>query len=136
MKRIVFADAVYWIALAHTKDQWHARSVSAGQSLQGVEIVTTDEVLTEFLTFFSEHGRLLRTAAIRYVEGVLNDPNITVLPQTHQTFLLGVTFYKARPDKEYSLTDCVSMVAMRQEGIADVLSHDAHFSQEGFTLLL
>ncbi|MFI5386712.1 MAG: nucleic acid-binding protein, partial [Fimbriimonadales bacterium] len=44
--------------------------------------------------------------------------------------------YKARPDKEYSLADCISMEAMRQEGITEILTHDNHFTQEGFTKLL
>jgi predicted nucleic acid-binding protein len=34
------------------------------------------------------------------------------------------------------LTDCISMETMRQEGITEILTHDAHFAQEGFTLLL
>jgi uncharacterized protein len=42
---------------------------------------------------------------------------------------------EARPDKEYSLTDCISMVTMRQEGITEILTHDNHFTQEGLTIL-
>ncbi len=38
--------------------------------------------------------------------------------------------------KEYSLTDCVSMEVMWREGITDILTHDSHLSQEGFTILL
>ncbi len=30
----------------------------------------------------------------------------------------------------------ISMEAMRQEGITDILTHDNHFTQEGFTELL
>ena len=47
-----------------------------------------------------------------------------------------MALYKARPDKQYSLTDCVSMEAMRQAGIAEVLTRDGHFTQEGFVVLL
>jgi len=28
------------------------------------------------------------------------------------------------------------MEAMRQEGISEILTHDGHFTQEGFTILL
>ncbi len=41
-----------------------------------------------------------------------------------------------RPDKGYSLTDCMSMIACRDLGITDVLTHDRHFAQEGFAVLL
>ena len=43
--------------------------------------------------------------------------------------------YKARPDKGYSLTDCISMNTMRAEGMAEVLTNDVHFRQEGFRAL-
>ena len=68
--------------------------------------------------------------------GFLKDPALIVVPQSRQTFLAGLTLYEARKDKEYGLTDCVSMVTMRREGITEVLTHDDHFAQEGFTKLL
>ena len=70
------------------------------------------------------------------MEDALADPLVIVRPQTHQSFLDGFALYKARPDKEYSLTDCISMEAMRAEGITEILTHDSHFTQEGFTILL
>jgi uncharacterized protein len=73
---------------------------------------------------------------LRPVRDLLNDPTVTVIPQSRQTFLAGLALYEARPDKEYSLADCISMAAMRQEGITEVLTHDDHFTQEGFTRLL
>lgn len=36
----------------------------------------------------------------------------------------------------YSHTDCLSMLIKRERGITDVLTHDAHFTQEGFHILL
>lgn len=134
--RRVFADAVYWVALAHVRDQWHSQAVAVSRSLRGVEIVTTEEVLSEFLAHFSGYGPMLRQAATRYAEGVLIDSGVVVHQQSHQSFLDGMALYKARPDKEYSLTDCISMNAMRREGLTEALTHDAHFAQEGFVILL
>ena len=56
--------------------------------------------------------------------------------QNHEAFMAGLTIYKARPDKGYSVTDCISMHAMRERGVSDILTHDEHFRQEGFTVLL
>ena len=78
----------------------------------------------------------MRQVATHFVENVLNDPDVAVRPQSHQTFLEGLALYKARPDKGYSLTDSVSMEAMRQAGISEVLTHDGYFTQEGFIILL
>jgi len=64
-----------------------------------------------------------------------NDPDIHIVPQTRTGFLDASTLYNARPDKGYSLTDCISMQTMRREGITEVLTNDRHFEQEGFRAL-
>ena len=78
----------------------------------------------------------MREGAARYAGRVLSNPGIIVRPQTHQSFLDGFALYQARPDKAYSLTDCIAMEAMRQESITEILTHDNHFTQEGFIALL
>jgi len=47
-----------------------------------------------------------------------------------------VELYAERPDKGWSLTDCISFVVMRQQGITQALTGDHHFEQAGFTALL
>jgi predicted nucleic acid-binding protein len=55
--------------------------------------------------------------------------------KSRELFLAGLDLYRARPDKGYSLTDCMSMLIMRREGLAEILTHDRHFEQEGFRAL-
>jgi predicted nucleic acid-binding protein len=69
------------------------------------------------------------------VRRLLASPDVTVIPQTREIFLAGLTLYEARPDKAYSLTDCMSMHVLRREGLTDVLTNDRHFTQEGFHIL-
>ena len=95
-------------------------------------VVTTEEVLTEFLTFFGGKGPFLRRKAVAVVRSILRDKTIEVLPQTHETFQAGFALYAARPDKGYSLPDCTSMETMRRKALTEVLSNDRHFEQEGF----
>lgn len=40
------------------------------------------------------------------------------------------------PDKQHGLVDCISMNAMSQRDIQEILTNDRHFSQEGFVRLL
>ena len=134
--RRIFVDTLYWVAVTNRKDQWHQAAMKASRNLAGCHLVTTDEVLTEFLTAFCEAGPMLRQRAALAVRDLYNDRTVTVHQQTRQTFLAGLDLYEARPDKEYSLTDCISMEAMRREGITEVLTHDGHFTQEGFIRLL
>jgi predicted nucleic acid-binding protein len=131
----VFADTFYWYGLANRQDQWHSRTLEARRSLGKRPIVTTDEVLTEFLAAMSGDS-FLRLAAKLLVNAHFTDPAITVLPQSRETFLAGYELYKNRPGKSYSLTDCISMNACRAEGIVEVLPNDQHFTQEGFIILI
>ena len=134
--RSIFADTLYWIAITHRKDQWHQAAMAISLTLAGCRLVTTDEVLTEVLNAFAEAGHMLRREAVDLVRDLHADPAVTVHPSSRRAFLSGLALYQARPDKGYSLTDCISMEAMRAEGISEILTHDNHFTQEGFTILL
>ena len=59
-----------------------------------------------------------------------------MLPQSHASFQVGLALYERRPDKKYSLADCITMNVMKREGIKEILTNDHHFVQEGFVRLL
>ncbi len=132
----VFADTLYWIATINPHDQWHERALAVSRTLAGVRILTTDEVLIETLNFFAERGEALRHSAILITRAILRNTNVEVVTGSRETFLSGMALYEARPDKGYSLTDCISMSLMHERGISQALTHDHHFEQEGFTTLL
>lgn len=131
----VFADTVYWVALIHPNDEWRGPALAATALLQDSLLITTDSILVEVLNFFAEHGDEARLRAVSAIEELLMNAHTEVVPQTHENFLAGLELYKARADKGYSLTDCISMTAMRERHITEVLTHDHHFTQEGFTPL-
>ena len=58
------------------------------------------------------------------------------MPCTDQLLQEGIDFFDQRPDKEWSLTDCISFVVMHKEGITEALTGDKHFEQAGFVALL
>lgn len=126
----VFADTFYWIALTTPLDAAHER---AGKFVD--DVVTTQEVLIEYLNFFSSGPEHLRRNAAKSMRAILRDPTVRVIPQSNRSFHMGLELFHARPDKGYSLTDCISMQVMRQEGLTAVLTHDRHFEQEGFRAL-
>jgi predicted nucleic acid-binding protein len=64
------------------------------------------------------------------------DADTTVIPASQELFDKGVELYDARPDKQWSLTDCISFVLMEQRGITEALTADRHFEQAGFVALL
>ncbi len=65
-----------------------------------------------------------------------SDPTVTIIPSSTELFAAGVELYATRPDKEWSLTDCISFVVMEREGLTDALTGDRHFEQAGFKVLL
>lgn len=134
--RRFFADTFYWIALLLRSDAWHERVTAFNHTLQRDDtLFTTDAVILEFLAAFSSAGSYMRQQAVARVEGMLSNPYIHVVEVTRPQLLDGLALYKDRPDKEYSLTDCISMRVMRREGLTDALTNDHHFTQEGFRIL-
>jgi predicted nucleic acid-binding protein len=70
------------------------------------------------------------------VELLRSDPSITVLPATPELLSHGLNLFYDRPDKDWSLVDCISFVVMKERGITDALTGDKHFQQAGFNALL
>jgi predicted nucleic acid-binding protein len=133
---MVFADTLYWAAVTLPKDEWKEPAKRARDSIGNARLLTTDEVLSEFLTLLRKGGEHIRQQAVRMVRAILADPNVTVLPQSHASFLRGLDLYEHRLDKEYSLTDCISMNAMREKAVTKILANDHHFAQDGFDVLI
>src|ERR1700722_14938016 len=103
----LFADTFYWIALADSTDSAHRRALALTGERATSQIVTTDEVLAEYLNFFSTGPEPFRRQAAEGVEGLLASLVVRVIPQSRESFRAGLQLYRARPDKEYSLIDCI-----------------------------
>ncbi|MGD9630481.1 MAG: type II toxin-antitoxin system VapC family toxin [Pyrinomonadaceae bacterium] len=136
MNNRVFADTLYWVAILNPRDQWHEAAVEMRRMLEGIQLVTTESVLAELLNFFAESGPDPRNAAALMVESIIEDGEVDFIPNERDTFRKALSLYSARQDKGYSLIDCISMLAMKERGLSEVLTHDNHFEQEGFVVLL
>ena len=66
------------------------------------------------------------------VDLVRRSPLFRFVEATPETFERGVALHRQRPDKVWSLTDCISFVVMQDEA----LTGDRHFEQAGCTALL
>lgn len=130
-----FADTWYFIALISPRDHDYRRALSLERMTSGLPLLTHDAVLTEFLTFFAEEGRVARERAVAMALQALRHESFQVLPADRPLFLAALDRYATRPDKGYSLVDCMSMAVMQQRGITHVLTNDHHFRQEGFVVV-
>jgi predicted nucleic acid-binding protein len=132
----VFVDTLYWLAIVRPRDPWQTSAKNAKSSIGNSFMVSTDEVLTEFLNALSAGGEHMRKQAVLMVKKILDNPNVKVIPQSRDSFLKGIELYEQCADKGYSLTDCISMNVIAKESINEVLTNDKHFEQEGYVVLI
>ena len=129
----VFADTFYFLALLDSQEQSHARSVEASRNPE-FSFITTEWILTEFGDAYCHpHDR---ADFISFYRSIINHPRFKIIAADTQLFGRGVRLFEQRPDKEWSLTDCLSFVVMQERDLAQALTGDKHFEQAGFIALL
>jgi len=134
--KIIFVDTHYLIAIINRLDQWHQSAISAVGKLSKAKLVVTESVLVETLNYFAEFRPEAKQHAAETIESFSANVNVEVIEQTSELFRKGMKLYISRLDKDYSLTDCISMNVCHKLGITEILTHDHHFEQEGFKVLL
>ena len=127
-----FADTFYYLALINPHDATHDRAVALSQELRGGQ-VTTAWVLTELADALAASQRASFLALLKRLR---KQPHVTIVPAGQELFEQGVDLYERRPDKTWTLTDCISFVVMEERGIREALTGDHHFEQAGFVALL
>lgn len=131
--RPVFADSFYYLSLINADDASHDLAIAWSRELFR-PVVTTAWVITEVADGLA--APRWRAAFLTFFGELQLDPELTILPPTKDLFDQGLELYARRRDKDWSLTDCISFVVMKQYGITEALTGDHHFEQAGFTALL
>jgi predicted nucleic acid-binding protein len=130
---VIFADAFFFIALLNEADAHHADAIHFMVNNRA-RLLTTDYVLVETCDAVAETKQ--RKKLESFVRFLLAPASIEVIQGDRSLFLAGLDFLSRRLDKQWSLTDCISFVVMKQRGITEALTHDHHFKQAGFRVLL
>lgn len=129
----LFADTSFFIAFLNPDDFDHVAAYGYMANHEG-QIITTDWVLTELGNYLSR--RRNRTRFQPFISDFAADPRIIIDPATHESFEQAIDLYGARPDKNWSMTDCLSFLVMNRRQLTQALTSDHHFEQAGFTILL
>jgi predicted nucleic acid-binding protein len=127
---------MYYIALIFGKDRAHERALAFDDTDPRLQIITSDGILLELLAHASSRGSYFRGVTLRVIDDLRADPRVVIVRMAPELSDAGLELYRRRPDKAYSLVDCMSMVICQEQEIEEVLTHDHHFEQEGFTILL
>jgi uncharacterized protein len=131
-----FLDSSYAIALAASTDQLHKRAMELAKELETNPrlLVTTRAVLFEIGNALSKQR--YRAAAVSLLTSIESDSSIRVVEINHDLYQAALTLLADRADKNWGLTDCASFVVMKELGISEALTADAHFEQAGFRAML
>ena len=114
--------------MTHTARQFEMTSIGTGTAAETlVKAKTCLEALAE---------RQNRRAFEPFYQTLKEDQRMRIVPAEPSLWERGLTLYFQRPDKEWSLTDCISFVVMQEEGLTEALTGDHHFGQAGFKALL
>jgi predicted nucleic acid-binding protein len=135
MNERVFLDTGYLIALEAADDQHHKDALRHWKSFakHRPRLVRTSYVFDEVVTFFNSRGR--HGKAVELGHRLLVSPSIRFFHIDISLFEEGWHHFQSRPDKRYSLTDCISFVVMERESLREALTFDDHFAQAGFLVL-
>ena len=130
----LFADTSYYVALLNARDPAHGRALSALAPTSSRRVVTTEFVLLELGNTFAratDHADFLAL-----VDALREDLLVEIVPLSSELLARGMQMMQARPDKDWSLTDCISFIVMTETGCEEALTTDHHFEQAGFRALL
>lgn len=129
--KAVFADTFFFLAVLNDDDPMHEGALSA--SARNQTIVTSEFIILELgnaCARAEDHADFIALA-----EGMRASPRMTVVPLDSGLLDRGLGLMADRADKNWSLTDCISFVVMKERGLTDALTADRHFEQAGFKAL-
>ncbi|CAD5939375.1 hypothetical protein PA905_47960 [Planktothrix agardhii CCAP 1459/11A] len=95
--KTLFVNTFYWVALINVADSWHQSVRDYSRNLNNIQLVTTEEVLTETINFFASFPSPMKKAVFQLLTQVVTDSHINVIPQSHESF----TFKIAQSEETY-----------------------------------
>jgi predicted nucleic acid-binding protein len=131
----LFADAFFFVALLNRRDRAHASAQTYAEPHLQRSLITTSWVLVEVGDAMST-TTASRAAFVDLFQLLSSHAAVEIVPADQHWPTRGLDLYKQRPDKGWSLTDCISFVVMAERGITEALTGDHHFEQAGFRALL
>lgn len=136
MSNECFVDAVCWIALLNQDDEFHESADKEYKGLlkKGFRLITSTAVLNEVANALCKP--LFRQSVIEFYHKLKQSALVEIIFVDNELWSAGWILYEQRPDKAWSLTDCISIIIMQNRKLTDVLTNDKHFTQAGFKTLL
>jgi len=136
--RQIFVDTSAWDALADKADKDHLSALRFRDKIAGeCKLVTSNYILDELYTLLLMNVGYQPTIDYKEKLDILIAEHVLdVIWIDHELAKRGWdVFEQYNVDKQWSFTDCMSYVVMKESGITEVFAFDHHFEQMGFILL-
>ena len=133
--RRVFFDTSAYVALADTRDQFHADAVRLAERVIADRLprVTTNYVLAEAHTLIRR--KCGHVVAVQFGEGIHRDVvagNLNIIYADKTLDDAAWEIFKKYADQDFSFVDCTSFAWLRQHPECEVFAFDEDFTWMGF----
>lgn len=134
-RNTLFVDTGAWYALADRSDQHHNEAVEIYPKLLSGNppLKTTNLIIAE--TYILIRRGIGYQAAIAFLENIASSPRVVRIYSDSKLEETAESILRQYQDQDFSYTDAVSFVVMKQNGITEAFSFDKHFVTAGFTLI-
>ncbi|MFO1420480.1 MAG: PIN domain-containing protein [Candidatus Competibacteraceae bacterium] len=130
---MIFVDASFLLAVLNPRDALHSRAQAWAEVITE-PLLVTEYVIWELVNALSMPADRAKVHAA--IQEIQTAPEWEWVPASPELFSAGMQLHGERPDKAWSLTDCISFLTMQQRHIHRALTYDHHFEQAGYAALL
>lgn len=132
----IFLDASGIIALLNKSDNLHeqAKQILNQFTSSNYRFLTTDLILVETGNTLSTPK--FKNAVKSYIKTLQNSDKVQIIYTTKDDFDMGLGEFEKFQDKDWGLVDCISFDIMRRHHCTQAFTHDHHFEQAGFHILI
>jgi predicted nucleic acid-binding protein len=129
----IFIDTSAFLALEDESDQYHEEALQFREQVlrkKRYEVIATSYVLDEILTLI--RFRIGIQASIDFSKKIRKSKVVKIVQVSSEIEEKALDIFEKYDDKDFSFTDCVSFVVMREMGIQEAFAFDEHFNQMRF----
>jgi predicted nucleic acid-binding protein len=133
--RQIFVDTSAWDAIADGGDPHHDTALLFRDEIAGhCHLIVTNYILDELYTLLLMNLGYRCTVDFKARLDSMTQAGILKVIWVSEEIAAEAwgVFERFNTDKEWSFTDCISYVVMKQQDIKEVFAFDHHFEQMGF----
>jgi uncharacterized protein len=125
----LFMDSFALIALLNARDAFHDKVLDFLAKFKG-GFVITEWIFLEVADALCHPD--IRGRVVTSIKRIRKNPRYDIVEYDSDVDDAGFDLFAKRPDKNWSLTDCISFVVMEHYKLSEALTADHHFRQAGF----